>query len=302
MFSYPRISEIETPCDNVSCHGGQTNTNGVPGSCTRCGGSGYVTVQSPYKVYKKKIDSGVTDPEVLKNLLAAPPVSFHTPEVSILNYSKDSWKEYLAMAEEAVYIQQKRLTGNVESAKAKDIDKEGEYSWTRSVSHALHSDLKKVLQAFEDYLNPRGVEVSLDEPTSFALVTEAEAFEALSYIIGSEAPVMVKAQQVDNFVHKYINKSSPFIKALEVLKLLDPLLYYSNKEAQSFKASGVITPAQWAVHVYAYPVIMQMYQKDKTVFTQDAEALAEKAKAELEKFMPPETALKTAILGALENA
>ena len=63
MFSYPRMSEIQTPCDNLVCHGGTVADLEDPlkrNTCNRCNGSGFVTVQSPYKVYQKKIDPGLS--------------------------------------------------------------------------------------------------------------------------------------------------------------------------------------------------------------------------------------------------
>lgn len=288
MFSYPRMSEIQTPCDNVNC---QTD-NAKPEKCQKCGGSGYITVQSPYKVYQKKVDTGLSDPELVKQVLAAAPVDFHTPNTSILDYSKNSWRDYLAMAEEAVYIQQKQTTGNVESADAKRIDREAEYAWVSGVSKSLHGDMRSVLQLMEAFDGGDPNAVSIDEPTSFALVTEAEAFEALTIIIGSDAPVMVKAQQVDKFVHKYINKSSPLIKMLDVLKLIDPLLYYSNKEVQVFKINQTVTPEAWATHVYAYPIIMQMYQSEKTIFEKPIGEIVNQVKEALKAYMPTPVSLK----------
>ena len=275
MFSYPRMSEIQAPCDNISCMDGMTkDANGNESTCSRCNGSGFVTVQSPYKVYQKKIDTGLTDPEIVKQLLAAAPVDFHTPDVSILDYSKNSWKEYLSMGEEAVFIQQKQKTGHVESWKAKELDKEGEYAWIQNISHAFNTDTSRVIQAFEDYMNADPVEVSLEEPKSFAILTETEAFENLDGIIKSEAPVFLKAQKVESFVNRFVSKSSPIIKALSVLKRIDPLLFYSQSEIQGMKSNNVISTEAWAVHIYAYPVLMQMYEEDKLLFEKEEKEIA----------------------------
>lgn len=293
MFSYPRMSEIQTPCDNLSCNDGICrDENNEETSCSRCGGSGFVTVQSPYKVYQKRIDTGLSDPEAIKQLLSSSPVDFHTPDTSILNYSKDSWKGYLSMAEEAVFIQQKQMTGNVESGKAKEIDKESEYSWMQNISRAYNNDLTKVIQAQEYYLGGRQV-VGIEQPTSFAIVTETEAFENLDIIISSDAPIFIKAQKVNNFVSKFISKSSPVIKALNVLKQVDPLLFYSTKDAQTFKSNSVISIESWIIHVYAYPILMQMYDEDNTIFEKE---VSEIVPLVLEKIPKQSNDLKTEIL------
>jgi hypothetical protein len=299
MYSYPRMSEIQTPCDNLTCTDGHiTDAEGKQTTCSRCKGSGYMTVQSPYKVYQKKIDTGLTDPEIVKNLLAADPVSFHTPDASILNYSKDSWKTYLSMAEESVFIQQKQLTGNTESAKAKQLDKEGEYSWIQNISKALNTDLKQVIQIIEAYENGTPAEVSLEQPISFALVTETEAFDALDTIISSEAPIFVKAQQVENFVHKFVSKSSPVVKALKILKLVDPLLFYSNKDVQTFKSNNAVTVSAWTTHIYAYSILMQLYEQDKLLFEKTDDVIVALITAAIEKLQPAAAPLKEAVKAA----
>lgn len=276
MFSYPRMSEIQTPCDNLACNDGIVrDANGKETSCSRCKGSGFVTVQSPYKVYQKKIDTGLSDADTIKNLLAAAPVDFHTPDVAILEYSKDSWKGYLSMAEEAVFIQQKQKTGNVESGKAKEIDKESEYSWIQNISKAFNNDLTRVVQVKEWYYGGNAT-VSIEQPQSFAIVTETEAFETLSVIIESDAPVFIKAQKVENFVHKFVSKSSPILKALRVLKLVDQLLFYSQKDVQIFKSNGVVTPEAWTVHVYAYGTLMNLYAENPQLFEQEDSEVVKK--------------------------
>lgn len=294
MFSYPRMSEIQSPCDNQICSEGIVHAEDGDHACSRCGGSGYITVQSPYKVYQKKLDTGLSDPDAIKATLAAAPVSFHTPDVSILDYSKNSWKDYLAMAEEAIFVQQKQKTGNVESAKSKELDKEAEYAFTQKIAKALNTDLQRVIQAFEDFENSNPVEVSVEMPISLAIVSEAEAFEALSIIIGSEAPVFVKAQQVENYLHRYVSKSSPLVKAVSVLKRIDKLLFYSNKDVQTFKSNNVIDNEAYSIHVFAYSTLMQLYEADKKLFLEDENVIADKVLKAIPKMQP--TDLKKALL------
>lgn len=289
MFSYPRMSEIQTPCDNLVCHGGTVADLEDPlkrNTCNRCNGSGFVTVQSPYKVYQKKIDTGLSDVDTVKALLSSSPVDFHTPDVSILNYSKDVWKDYLALAEESVFVQQKQKTGNVESAKAKEEDKEAQYSWVLNIHKAMNKDLLFVISIIEEYLNSNVSEISVEQPISFALVTETEAFSSLELIISSEAPVFVKSQQVENFLHRFVSKSNPVVKAFKVLKLVDPLLFYSNKDLQNFKSNNAITLEAYTVHIYAYMLLMQMYEADKTLFEKPEQEIVSSVKDKIAELLP----------------
>ncbi len=297
MFSYPRMSEIQTPCDNNNCHNGLCpNPNPddavtIPNlTCSRCHGSGWLTIQSPYKTYIKKIDTGLSDPEAIKQLLASSPVDFHTPDTGILNYSKDSWKEYLAMAEEAVFVQQKQMTGNVESGVAKQIDKEGEYSWIQNISKALNNDLSRAIQCIENYNNASPATVSLEQPISFAVVTETEAFEALDIIISGETPVFIKSQQVESFITKFVSRSSPIVKALNILKLVDPLWAYSNNDIQTFKSNNVVSTQAWTIHIYAYAILMQLYEKDKLLFDNTDDAIVKMVMDAIDAMKPDDTA------------
>lgn len=300
MFSYPRMSEIQVPCEAENCTDGRiytgTEINGVrqDTTCGRCRGTGFITVQSPYKTYQKRLDIGLNDPENIKQMLIADPVSFHTPDVGILNYSKDSWKGYLAMAEEAVFIQQKQFTGNVESGKAKEIDKEGEYSWIQNISKALNADLSRVIQCIENYISASPAQVSLEQPISFAVVTETEAFEALNVILSSPASIIIKTNQVENFINKFVSRSSPIVRAIKVLKLVDPLLFYSTLDIQVFKSNNAVTVEAWTTHIYAYSILMQLYEMDKLLFDKEETVIA---KMVLDKIPQPQaTSLKDNLL------
>jgi hypothetical protein len=305
-FSYPRMSEIQTPCDNLNCRDGEDTTRMIPTStdgesvaatCTRCKGSGWITAQSPYKIYQKKLDSGLTDPEVARDILNAPVVEYYTPDTAILEYSKNAWKDYLKMAEEAIFIQQKVMTGNVEAAKSKEYDREELYAFLQNISKVFYDRLRMVLQAFENYLIASPLDCTLETPTSFAILTESEAFDGLNVIINSKAPVFVIAQQVENFINKFVSKSSPIIKALRILKQVDPLLFYSTSEIQAYKSNNAVNVDQWTTHIYAYPVLMQFYEADKNLFDKaDAELITLLTTA-IDKLKPaPPVDLKTTLL------
>jgi hypothetical protein len=106
-------------------------------------------------------------------------------------------------------------------------------------------------------------------------------------IINSKAPVFVIAQQVENFVNKFVSKSSPIIKALRILKQVDPLLFYSTSEIQSYKSNNAVDVSQWTTHIYAYPVLMQFYEADKNLFDKADAEIKTMLIAEIDKLKPP---------------
>lgn len=277
MFSYPRMSEVQQPCD--TCSGkGETRCETGWETCRDCKGSKFVTVQSPYKTYRKIQDSFDTDNRVF----STPSVEFYSPDVGILDYSKNEWKNYLEQAEQAVFVQKKTETGNVEAAKSKEIDREELYAWLANISKVLYNNLQMFLQYLENYVNASPIQVSVERPYSFAILTESEAFEALSNMLSSSVPVPIKANQIDSFVNKFISESSPVKRALHILKKYDLLLYYSNDDVNSLKGNGFVDSRMCQLHTLAYPLLMQMYELDNSLFDLDDDQIIEKLKVEVD--------------------
>lgn len=307
-FSFPRMSEIQTPCDGEGCQDGKVTceteadieTFGPQKKCVRCGGSGFTRNQTPYKVYVKQYDPQMQDDT---KHLEVDDVKYYTPDVSILDYSKDEWKGYLDMAETAVYIQQRVATGSTESAKSKEIDRDDMYSFLYRVGKCYFQRLRFVLQSMENYRVKNPTQVSVETPYSYAILSEGEAFVALKDILSSTVPIMLKASQVESFINKFVSMSSPIRKFLDVLKVVDPLFYYTNQEIVSFKSSQIVTTDQYSTHVFAYPTLQNMYAADTNIFLQDTSVIAANLVKALEPFMPaPVDDLKTTILKASQQA
>jgi hypothetical protein len=303
IFSFPRMSEVETPCDTPGCSAGRIEcdiTDEFPEgwkACRNCGGTGFKTPQSPYKIYKKRIDPNGMEGD--NAYLKVPDVQYYTPETAILDYSKKEWKDYLEQAETAVYIQQRIKTGNVEAAKSKEIDRDDLYSFLSRVGQTFFSRMRFTVQCFENYLVANPSQVSIDNPYSYAILSEGEAFDALSKILESSVPVMMKANQVESFINKFVSASSPIRKFLDVLSYVDPLLFYSAADLLNYKIGGVISSDQLSVHVYSFPALQKMYFEDPNLFLQDVAAIAAKLETALQDYKPkPATDLRTTLLNS----
>ncbi len=297
MYSYPRMSEVQSECDMCNGQGQvQCATTINPSGfqiCQKCKGSKWISIQSPYKVYSKRQNSFDTDGKIF----STPSVEFYTPPTGIIDYNNKQWQQYLAQAEEAVFVQQKIETGNVEAAKSKEIDREGLYSWLANISKVLYGNLKMFLQYTENYVNASPVTVAVEQPNSLAILTESEAFDALNIMLGSNAPVPIKANQIDNFVNKFISESSPVKRALHILKKFDLLLYYSNEDVMALKGQGTVSANMVQQHTLAYPVLIQMYELDKTLFDKEDEQIIVELQTEIDKYDLTKQ-LKTNILNA----
>lgn len=279
MFAYPRMSEVQQPCDTCQGKGETPCTTGWE-TCKDCKGSKFVTIQSPYKVYRKVQDSFDVDGKVF----TTPSVEFYTPDVGIIDYNNKIWQQYLSQAEMSVFVQQKVETGNAEAAKSKEIDREELYAWLANISKVLFNNLQMFLQYLENYINPSPIMVSIERPYSFAILNESEAFDALSVILLSGSPVPIKANQIDNFVNKFISEASPVKRAFQILKKVDLLLYFSDNEVTNLKAQGSVSGKMVQQHTLAYPILIQIYEQDKTLFELEDAQIIEKLNAEMAKY------------------
>lgn len=296
LFSYPSKSEVQQPCDECNAKGQTPCATGWE-TCKVCKGSKFLTPQSPYKVYRKVHDSFDVDGKVF----STPSVEFYTPDVGMVDYNNKRVRQHLAEAEQAVFVQQKTETGNVEAAKSKEIDREELYSWLANISKVLYGNLQMFLQYLENYINPNPAQVSVEMPYSFAILTESEAFDALDKMLSSPAPVSVKASQIDNFINKFISDSSPVKRAFQILKKYDLLLYYSDEALASYKGMGTISNQELIKHQKAYPLLIQMYELDNKLFELEDEAIIKKLDTEMKQY-DLTAQLRTTVLNAIDNA
>jgi hypothetical protein len=279
IFGYPRMSEVELPCEHCvrgveTCDPCDEYPEGTK-PCSTCKGSGYVSLQSPFKIYKRKLfpDS----PELNANIK---PVEFFTPDIQILQYNADAWKNTLQMGEDAIYIQQRVETGNVESAKSREKQLESMYAWLGRISSVIYENLQSSLDNYSLLIDQGRVIVN--KPLSFAIMNEIEAFEYLNAIVQTDAPVFIKTTHVENFLNKYVSRTSPVIKIVDILKRVDPFVFYTTKDLETLSNSGVINDRDWRIHSYAFPLLMQAYTKNLDLFDQDYEKIEKDLLAMLE--------------------
>ena len=290
QFSYPRMMELQVPCDYQGCAAGKIkckksdlHPDGFM-ECPNCKGKAFVTVQSPYKVYNPRYDPN--DSNENKHL-QVDPVKFFSPDVGIINYSKDAWKDYLKQAEEAIFITIKKETGSPQSVESKDRDLDDLYAWLLNISKIFYNNMRIMLQSLEEYMSRNPSAVSVERPYSFAILTEGEAFLALNNILISKAPVFIKGNQVDTFVSKFVSRDSPVIRALAILKQYDPLLFYSVDDIQTFKGSNVVTQEMYTKHVLGYPVLLKLYMQNKNFLAQDDTTIISQLDKAIAEFKVP---------------
>lgn len=299
-FSFPRMSELVGDCDYELCNFGfvvcDISNEWPEGKkpCPKCHGSGETSNQSPYKVKLKKFNtSGTGDNSHLEH----DDWKFYTPDVAILDYSKGEWRDYLEEFEKALFINQQVKTGDQPSAKSKETDLKDKYSFLKTIAKVFYDRLRFAIQCIENYEVGSPNQVTVTTPFSFAIVTETEAFETLNNILNSNVTVLVKANQIELFINKFISQSSPIKKAFNILKIVDKLLYYSLSDITVMKSNMIATREQWVIHAFAYPLLVQMIHEDPESFTQQTvEVISKKLLEDLKPYQQQsDTSLKAAI-------
>ncbi|MCQ4139231.1 hypothetical protein [Chryseobacterium sp. EO14] len=279
IFGYPRMSEIELPCDNCM-HGREKCevTDECPTGdreCTKCHGTGSLSLQSIFKIYKRKISE---NPDLNVDI---DPVKFHTPDVGILEYTSKSWQNTLRLGEDSIYVQQIVETGNVQSAKSREKQLEQMYSWLDRLSNYFYQSAEKIINNFCLLNGYR--KVNIEKPISFAIMNELESFEYLNSIVNSNSPIFIKTVHIENFLKKYISSSNPIIRVVDILKKVDMFCFYSMEDLQKMSNSGVIDDKDWKVHAYAFPLLNQMYATDPELFYNDDSSIINRLNEKLDK-------------------
>jgi hypothetical protein len=283
LFGYPRMSEIELPCD--ACHSGMVKCDITDEcktgeeTCKKCHGTGALSLQSVFKIYKRKLSA--ENPELNIDI---DPVKFHTPDIGILDYVSKAWQSSLQLAEDAIYIQQRIETGNIESAKSREKQLEQMYSWLDRISAQFYKSAEQILTNYS-LLNGYG-EVIVQKPISFAIMNELESFEYLNTIVSSDSPIFIKTTHIENFLKKYISSSNPIIRVVRILKKVDIFCFYTSDDLQKLSNSGIIDDKEWRIHAYAFPLLSQMYAIDGSLFQLEDDQIIVMLNKELERFIP----------------
>jgi hypothetical protein len=268
IYGYPRMTEKEMACNE--CHGttfqGCEVTDENPlgrKSCESCNGTGLKSIQSVHNVFKAKVnEDGTTDMESVR---------FHTLPTDMIDRSEKSWLKSIELGEDAIYVQKKIQTGNVESEGSKQITLEAMYNWLDRMATYIYPTMGKV---FNDILKAnKFAEVKVSKPTSYSILDEMEAFKMFSEIISSENPNFLKATQIESLLKRFVSSDNSIHKIVSVLKKVDKFLFYSNAELGNLSDRGVINDEDWRVHAMAYPTLMQLIEENPDLIYEDANTI-----------------------------
>lgn len=263
IYGYPRMSEIHDSCPECRGYGDVKCdiTDECPTGktvCEPCNGTGYKTTQSVANIYQKRPnkDSGKYD--------ATPAVEFYIPPVEIKQDSNNTWMDSIEKAEDQIYIQKKIKSGQPETAESKGITLEAMFTWLSRIGIEIYSNMNASVNGLLilENLEP----IVIEQPKSYAILEETQAYEMFVQILESKAPQFIKGQQVELFVKRYISKTSQIHRIINILKKVDLFLFYTTEELQILSNTATINDNDWRIHNLAYPVLMQMMAENSDLF------------------------------------
>jgi hypothetical protein len=253
------IREIE-PIDCMVCQQTGRVSEVIDGkargmiACSSCGGAGHILPTSSYgyivRPKAKGLDSLGNPQGTTKNA-----IEFLHPEPSILKFGEESWEGYLEKTKDALNL---LFIKEAQSGIAKERDREDKLSSLDKIAHHFYYYLitqsvqiiHKIMFPNEDY-----PVVAINLPSSFIVKTEDELQEEIRNFRSTGVPSFLIGQKLRETTMKSFGGDPVTMKMFDVQVVLDPLFTYTLSEKNQMLATGAITERDWAISIYAYPMI-----------------------------------------------
>ena len=259
--AFPIREMEEIPCTAEGCKGGviqeveekngerHVNTK----TCSTCGGRGYIVPLSPYGVLTKKTKSGLLEKDQKADV---PMMRYISPDVEIVKYSGEHWRQLLKDAEKALNL---LFIDEAQSGKAKEIDREDKVSMLDKIgSNVFNSIVLQSLRIIDSLRNiggGKGKTISVTLPATFQAKTESELIEEIVTLRDKNAPSFLLAQATIDYVKKRYSGDRVMMKAIDFLSGYDPIFYLTQEEKDRLLANSVVTEDQHGRSLYAFSVV-----------------------------------------------
>lgn len=303
LFAYPRLEEVDQKCTN--CESGQvscTDCNRLGDQCDTCNstqlcdcnmcdGSGILSQQSLFNVYRKVIEEGVDS--------NYDSVKFHAPDTSIFDYLKKVPMDYVREGEKSLYVQQDNEGGQAISAEAREKMLTGLYSWLGRIGGVFYDNLEHTIKVRQQ-LQGDFSEVKVEVPNSYAILSELEANKIISEITSSDSPSVIKNNQIKSLIGKYLSKGNHTPKMLKVLLTVDRFALYNKADFENISFSGDVLEEHRFYHAYAQSTLDKLLAEDPNLINQECDIISTKLKTELNS-IPRSNSVQTRTREILEN-
>lgn len=214
--------------------------------------------KSPYDVIQRKIPTGNINTDDLAAEI--PSIRFISPPIENPRYAGESWQLLIEKAEQALNIDM--TVGVDQSGKAKQLDKEGQYSMISKIGTKLFDNIfVNSLKFIDCYLNRTTFEKSessINKPTTFWVKNEMDLIQEISTLKTNNAPSFFLAEATNDLAKKRFNGNPVNQKVFNFISLYDPYFIYTVGEKQGLLASTIMTKAEFVTSLRMYGILQQL--------------------------------------------
>jgi hypothetical protein len=254
--------------------------------------------RSPYNVIIRKI------PQQNANILGEavlpadiPSKRFIYPDISIAQYSGESWQKLIEMAEAALHLNLGQLN---QSGKAKELDKEEHYAMIEKIGNNFFDHLMlnslRYIAGYLELAPAQKTSVSINRTASFRIKTEEDLVAEIGDLKSKNAPAVFVSAAVQELSARRFSGDPLARRIFEVMPLVDPLWAYSNDEKERMVMAGAAQKVEYIASVRAYSLLYNIAREmtpEAFVAADDADIITRFTEA-LQPYIPaPVTPLIT---------
>jgi len=224
-------------------------------TCTGCNGLSVVPAESPYGVHIKEPPSTSEN----EKFALAPSVEWYHPDISILEQSSKTWREFLQDAKDAANLNH---VDEAQSGIAKEIDREQKNDQRAKIADNLFKNIiQKSLDLIEAIRVPTASqrqENIVISPTNFQIITLDQVIEEISQLKEKGLPAVFIIKSAQTLANKLYKNDAIGAKIVQDLIQYDVLFPYSIAEVLSLSGISGFDRDQLARHIQGYQLIKEI--------------------------------------------
>lgn len=257
--AYP-IKEIRAmDCTAQGCkHGMIEDSSGqIIGPCSTCNGTGKIYNFSPSTIIvRPEVEPGLDTPD------PTPMITYHTPDVGILENAFKSWMNLLDMSLSSVNL---NFVFEAQSGVAKALDRQELYSMIAEIGNNMYDNViyDSVYRIEKHRERMRAVEPIIVKPSHYNIDTEdrlQEQFQFFSQVKGLE---FVKIEIFKRAMQRMHNGNPKKMKEVNILTQIDPYMTYDVTELTILRDSQLISDFDVFVHQRCSTTLQKLLNKKK---------------------------------------
>jgi hypothetical protein len=270
-FPIREMEHIE--CNATGCKNGKVYDEKTESfhTCGTCHGKGYIAPPSPFGVL---VRPPARMGEERKDI---PSLRYITPDVGIIEYNGNHWRQLLKDAEKALNL---IFIDEAQSGIAKSIDREDkEAAIDRIGSNVYNNIVRNSLIIITDMLTlGTGMEPHVHLPPTFRIKSEQEVIEELTQLKKDGAPDFIIAEATRELMQRRYGNDPEMLRMVELLAEFDTFFALSTSEKRDLFASGGMDEQEYLFSVHA-PKYLRVISKQDDFMALRSEQVLERLNA-----------------------